>query len=377
MIYLDNAATTFPKPEQVYTAMDEANRNLAFNAGRGSYAAARKAAEIIDRTRRTISQLLHADSCADIVFTPSVTHAINQIVSGLCLDGNNNVYISPYEHNAVARTVYAAAIRTGCHVQMLPLGSDLKVDLERTAYQFSIFRPDFVFMSAISNVTGYILPTEVVFSLAKEYGAVTIMDAAQAVGLLDIDMARNHAGIICFAGHKTLNGPFGIGGFAIRRGLDLNGSFTGGTGSDSLNLAMPSSVPEKYEAASQNIPAYAGLLAALDCCDVTVHEAKIRELTGYAIQRLKVVPKLTLKGAYEDGSTIGILSFVMEDYTSDEIGSILADEYDIAVRTGYHCAPYIHAFLNDKASNGTVRIGLGQFNTAADIDALAGALELL
>lgn len=377
MTYLDNAATAFPKPEQVYTAMDEANRNLAFNAGRGSYAAARDAAAVIDRTRAAMSRLFHADNCADIVFTPSVTHAINQIVSGLCLDAESNVYISPYEHNAVARTMYAAAIRTGCQVRMLPLRPDLKVDLDRMAYQFSTHRPDFVFMAAISNVTGYILPTEPAFTLAKGYGAINIMDAAQAVGLIDIDMEQTHADIVCFAGHKTLNGPLGIGGFAIRHGLDLSGSFTGGTGTDSLNLAMPMSVPGKYEAASQNIPAYAGLLAALDCCDVTAHEAKVRELTDYAIRRLKDIPKLAFKGVYEDGSTLGILSFTMEDYSSDEVGSILANEYDIAVRTGYHCAPYIHAFLNDESVNGTVRVGLGPFNTVTDIDILAGVLESL
>lgn len=375
MLYLDNAATTFPKPEYVYQAIDEANRRLSFNAGRGSYMAAKDAAEVIDKTRLAMSQLLHANGCADIVFTPSATHAINQVVSGLCIDDSSNIYVSPYEHNAVARTVHAAASRAGCQVKMLPLKPNLKVDAARMAYEFSTCRPDFVFITAISNVTGYILPTEAVFTLAKEYGAVTVMDAAQAAGLINIDMEKNHADIVCFAGHKTLNGPFGIGGFAIRHGVDLSVSFTGGTGSDSLNLDMPKHVPEKYEAASQNIPAYAGLLAALEHCDVAAHEAAIRALTDYAIRRLKNVPKLSMKGTYENGSTLGIISFIMEGYTSDEVGVILADEYDIAVRTGYHCAPYIHQFLNDESVNGTVRVGLGQFNTTDDIDALADALE--
>ena len=182
MIYLDNAATTFPKPEVVYTAMDHANRALAVNAGRGAYNAAKKASSIIDDTRGQIVSLFHARGIANVVFTPSVTHAMNQILNGLNLNRESTVYISPYEHNAVARTVHLLQNRVGFGVELLPLQEDLRVDIERTQYMFTEKTPTVVVMNALSNVTGYILPVADVFYAAKKYGAITIMDAAQAAG---------------------------------------------------------------------------------------------------------------------------------------------------------------------------------------------------
>lgn len=216
MIYLDNAATTFPKPERVYTALETANRELSFNAGRGSYKAARAASAIIDDTKNRLLSLFHATGYADIVFTPSVTHALNQVLNGLDLTGNSVIYVSPYEHNAVARTVYQLSVNSGASVKMLPLTKDLQIDLEKAKYQFSINSPSVVILNALSNVTGYILPVAEIFLMAKEYGAITVLDAAQAAGLIDLDMPALNADVLCFAGHKTLMGPFGIGGFLIK-----------------------------------------------------------------------------------------------------------------------------------------------------------------
>lgn len=377
MIYLDNAATTFPKPAEVYDAMDKANRAMSFNAGRGGYEAARVSARLIDDVRSKISALLHAEKCADVVFTPSVTHALNQIAWGMPMGEQTVIYLSPYEHNAVARVIQAVSHEKGCKVKLLPLTSDLKIDLDRVNYEFSRGKPSYVFASAISNVTGYILPVMEIFKAAQKCNAVTVLDAAQAAGLLPIDMEQIAADFVCFAGHKTLSGPFGAAGFAIRRGVELKPLFAGGTGSDSLNLDMPLSAPGKYEASSPNIVALAGLDAALQVNDVRTHFETIQKLTQYAITQLSALSHIHMKGVYEDGGTLGILSLVVEGYLSDEVGQILAEEYDIAVRTGYHCAPYIHDFLGDKPYHGTVRIGLGQFNTKEDIDAVVGALGSL
>lgn len=377
MIYLDNAATTFPKPVEVYDAMDKANRTMAFNAGRGSYAAARAAAQMVDEVRSKISTLLHADACADVVFTPSVTHAFNQIAWSMPIDAQSIIYASPYEHNAVARVLHAISREKGCKVKLLPLASDLKIDMDRVNYAFSVENPSYVFASAVSNVTGYILPAEEIFHAAKKFGAVTLLDAAQAAGLLPIDIERMAVDFACFAGHKTLNGPFGAAGFSIRHGVEMIPLFAGGTGSDSLNLDMPTSAPGRYEAASPNIVALAGLNAALQINNVEKHLETIQNLTQYAIKRLSELSNIQLKGVYEDGDTLGILSLVVDGYPSDEVGQLLAEEYDIAVRTGYHCAPYIHDFLEDKPYHGTVRIGLGQFNTKMDIDAVVEALDSL
>ncbi len=377
MIYLDNAATTFPKPERVYTALETANRELSFNAGRGSYKAARAASAIIDDTKNRLLSLFHATGYADIVFTPSVTHALNQVLNGLDLTGNSVIYVSPYEHNAVARTVYQLSVNSGASVKMLPLTKDLQIDLEKAKYQFSINSPSVVILNALSNVTGYILPVAEIFLMAKEYGAITVLDAAQAAGLIDLDMPALNADVLCFAGHKTLMGPFGIGGFLIKHGITLKKVLTGGTGSASLTLDMPEEAPGRYEASSTNVVAIAGLNASLKGLDINEHRKTLRELTEYLLEALNSIPSVNLMGAFDTDKTLGIVSFVVEGYQSDEVGIILDDEYDIAVRTGYHCAPYIHDYLGDKPYHGTIRIGIGQFNTKEDIDALISAIKSL
>lgn len=377
MIYLDNAATTFPKPERVYTALETANRELSFNAGRGSYKAARAASAIIDDTKNRLLSLFHATGYADIVFTPSVTHALNQVLNGLDLTGNSVIYVSPYEHNAVARTVYQLSVNSGASVKMLPLTKDLQIDLEKAKYQFSINSPSVVILNALSNVTGYILPVAEIFLMAKEYGAITVLDAAQAAGLIDLDMPALNADVLCFAGHKTLMGPFGIGGFLIKHGITLKKVLTGGTGSASLTLDMPEEAPGRYEASSTNVVAIAGLNASLKGLDINEHRKTLRELTEYLLEALNGIPSVNLMGTFDTDKTLGIISFVVEGYQSDEVGIILDDEYDIAVRTGYHCAPYIHDYLGDKPYHGTIRIGIGQFNTKEDIDALISAIKSL
>lgn len=377
MIYLDNAATTFPKPEEVYIALDAANRTLSFNAGRGSYRAARDASAIIDNTKKQLLSLLHATGYADVIFSPSVTHAINQVLNGLDLNGDSVIYVSPYEHNAVARTVYQLSVNIGASVEMLPLAEDLQIDLEKAKYLFSVKAPSVLILNALSNVTGYILPVAELFVMAKEYGATTVLDAAQAAGLIDLDMPVLNADILCFAGHKTLMGPFGIGGFLIKHGITLKKVLTGGTGSASLNLDMPDDAPGRYEASSPNIVAISGLNASLKSLDIDAHRKTVCELTEYLLDALGDIPTVNLMGAYDTDKTLGIVSFVVEGYESDEVGAILDDEYGIAVRTGYHCAPYIHEYLGDKPYHGTIRVGIGQFNTKADIDALINAIDSL
>lgn len=377
MIYLDNAATTFPKPQDVYAALDEANRKLAFNAGRGAYRAAREAAAIVDNTKRQLLSLFHATGYADVVFTPSVTHAINQVLAGLDLPSGSVIYISPYEHNAVARTVHQLSENKDVIVEMLPLTDDLQIDLEKTKYQFSIKAPNIILLNALSNVTGYILPVSELFLMAKDYDAITILDSAQAAGLIDLDMPELNTDVLCFAGHKTLMGPFGIGGFLLKRGVTLKKVFTGGTGSASLTLDMPDTAPGRYEASSPNIVAIAGLNASLAVLNVKCHRKIVSELTEYLLEALKNITSVKVMGAYGSDKTLAIVSFVVEGYESDDVGTILDDEYNIAVRTGYHCAPYIHDFLGDKPYHGTVRVGLGQFNTKENIDALVSAIESL
>ena len=375
MIYLDNAATTYPKPENVYREMDDISRRYAVNAGRGSYKAAQKAVKVIDDTRAALLRLLHAEGLADIVFTTSVTQALNIILAGLDLKEKDVIYISPYEHNAVVRTLHMLQKNIGFSVREMPLTKTLEIDMGRLKYDFAEKNPFAVIVTAVSNVTGYQLPVCDIFQLAKKYNAITITDAAQAAGLIDMNFEKIQADVICFAGHKTLYGPFGIAGFAIKKGMELKQTFAGGTGTHSLSPEMPKNVPERYEAGSYNVVAMKGLYTALESLKQDEHYRKISELTKYAIDALEGVPSIKILGQTEE--QIGIISIVVEGYSSDEIGRILDEEYDIAVRTGYHCAPIIHKNLHDEEYNGTVRIGIGYFNTKEDINRLVEALNEL
>ena len=375
MIYLDNAATSFPRPEAVCAEMDRVNRTLSVNAGRGGYKAAREASEIIYDTKKKLAELFHCDGKADVVLTPSVTQAFNQVLNGLDISENTVIYITAYEHNAIARTMESIRQRTGCTVCLIPMEEKtLEIDLKKTEYLFHEKNPDIVISTVISNVTGYMLPVKDLFELAKQHHAITIADAAQAAGLIDIDLDEIKADIIGFAGHKTLCGPFGIGGFIIRKDVSLKCILTGGTGSDSLNLSMPQSAPGRYEAGSENIVAIAGLHAALEWLSANQHMEHIKELTNYLIDGLSKNPDVTV---FAVNQQLGIVSFIVEGYDSGDVGQILDDEFDIAVRTGYHCAPYIHKYLQDIPYAGTVRVGIGPFNTKEDIDTFIEAVESL
>lgn len=374
MVYLDNAATTFPKPESVYVAMDEMNRKGAVNAGRGSYRLAQDASKLISDTKSKLRQLVHVDALAAVVFSPSITIAINQIVNGLDLRKKAVVYVSPYEHNAVARSIFGLSKKLELMVKEIPLNDDLEIDIEKMKYEFSKDKPEAVFCTHVSNVTGYVLPIKEIFSEAKKHGSINIMDSAQSMGLIEIRADLIDVDLIGFAGHKTLYGPFGIGGFINVAGVNLRSFITGGTGSDSLNLEMPTGNESRYESSSSNIVAIAGLNAALSCLNQGEHLAYEKKMTNYFIEKFSSIKEVKMYLPENRENHVGIVSMTLDGISSEDIGVILDEDFDIAVRTGYHCAPYIHKYLKDEGTLGTVRIGLGQFSTSEDIDKLYSAI---
>ena len=374
-IYLDNAATTFPKSEAVYKAMDDANRRFAVNAGRGSYKLAREANAIIDDTKERLLRLVSASSTSKVVFTSSITISLNMILQGITWQKGDIVYVSPYEHNAVARTLEKLKNDFQIVVKLMPLTEEFDINLPLLESLFITDRPKCVCCTGVSNVTGYILPTKEIFKAAKECGAITILDSAQSLGL--IEQKLDDIDFLAFAGHKTLYGPFGIGGFIDNSGVKLKQVIVGGTGSNSLILSMPEETPNRYESSSPNIVAIAGLNAALEELDVNHNFKFEKELTEYAIEKLEEISNIRIYKSQKMDSQIGIISFNIRNsgLSADDIGNILDEEFGIAVRTGYHCAPYIHNLLGDIEYSGTVRIGLGKFNTREHIDALCDALE--
>ena len=311
MIYLDNAATTFPKPESVYAAMDKINREGAVNSGRGAYKLAQSASNLITETKAKLRQLVHVDASTPVVFSPSITIAINQIVNGIYLRQKAVVYVSPYEHNAVARSLQDLAKKKKIVIKELPLDDGLEIDIEKMKYQFSKNKPEAVFCTHISNVTGYILPVETIFKEAKKHGSLTILDSAQSLGLLDIRANLIDADIIAFTGHKTLYGPFGIGGFINVSSIKLEPFITGGTGSDSLNLEMPSGMESRYESASTNIIAVAGLNAALNDLNQKKHYSHEKKLTDYLVEKLKIVNGVSIYLYRNTEKQVGIISITI------------------------------------------------------------------
>ena len=374
MIYLDNAATTFPKPEVVYEAMDKMNREGAVNAGRGSYKLAHEASKLIQDTKQLIRDLVHVDASASVVFVPSITIAMNQIIYGLQIRDNAVVYVSPYEHNAVARPLYELSKKKNIQIKELPINDSLEIDIEKMKYDFIKDNPEYVFCTHISNVTGYILPIEEIFRESKKYNCINVLDSAQSLGLIDIRADMLTVDIIAFAGHKTLYGPLGRGGFINLSGVILDTYITGGTGSDSLNLNMPKDKEGRYEAASCNVVAVAGLNAAIKDIIIKDFFDHEKELSDYMIEKLEKVQGIKLFLPDDLEKHIGIVSFCIEDMNSNDVGIILDEDFDIAVRTGYHCAPFIHKYLRDEKYNGTVRVGFSQFNTKEDIDKLVEAI---
>ncbi len=389
MIYFDNAATTYPKPECVYEQMDMINRSLAFNAGRGSYALVQQSANIIDNLRKELLRMVNASNVAEVVLSSSATFALNQIIGGLGIEKGQYIYISPYEHNAVVRTIYNQRVfrdeNRGAdreadsfknHIIVMPLKTDGSIDMDRLRYEFSVHAPSYIFMTHVSNVTGCILPIEEIAAAAKEYGAVVTVDGSQALGLVPFDMAQPAVDFYVFAGHKTPYGPLGIGGFFIRNGRKLDTFIAGGTGSDSLNVRMPDTGTVRYEPASPNVVAAAGLLAAIKGVDNTEIKARLEKelsLTHYMVDKLQKLSNVKLYLPSADRH-VGIVALNVRGYKASEVGMILDADYNIAVRTGYHCAPLVHEFLDDREYLGVVRASLSMFTTTDEIDALCGAL---
>lgn len=370
MIYLDNAATSFPKPQIVYQEMDKATRTLSFNAGRGHYKEADRAFEVVEEARKYLCEQANA---SNLIFSASATHSLNQIVSGYTYQKGDIIYCSPYDHNAIARTLYAHSKKYGFKVKQIPLKKDLTVDIDQLALDCALERPKMIYCTHVSNVTGYVLPIEQIGEIAAKYQSIFVVDGAQAFGIVPINLKKYHIDYYVFAGHKTLHGPFGIGGFLTNE-CTINPSFFGGTGTDSLNLEMPTSGSIRYEPSSPNVPAIAAMYAGAKWTfdhNVLKHEA---DLYNYARSQLESISDVIVYQPLTENMS-GIISFNIRGMNCNDAADILAQDYDIALRSGYHCAPYIHDYLGTKMFNGCLRASFGYFVTKEDIDQFIDAVD--
>ena len=375
MAYFDNAATTFPKPECMYDYMNQYYRNNGGSYGRGENDFSISAKGLVEQTRLLIQRLLHCPA-KQIVFQPSATVSLNIIIQGVISNGATNIYISPFEHNAVTRVLHHFESKGKIKVHTLTVAKDLTFDLQRIKFQFDDVEPDFVIMSHASNVLGVIAPFEDVFTLAKKYNATTLLDMAQTAGLVDADVGQEIVDFAVFAGHKTMYGPTGISGFAMKPSYELEPVLFGGTGFDSANQDMPSALPERFEIGTMNSQAVAGLYAALQWIEemgVSVLYEREKENRNRLIDLLNSYDFMKVMGDSEKANYVGIVSCVIDGISSDTAGQLFS-ERKIAVRTGLHCAPLAHKFLGTFPA-GTIRFSTGYFTTDEDFEALRQVLD--
>lgn len=372
MIYLDNAATTYPKPESVYKAMNYAQESLSFNAGRGLYKQANECNKIISQARTVLASFCNADP-NEVVFLSSATEALNLIINGLGISEGGFVYITPFEHNSIVRPLYNLKKQIDFNIVILPFDKKTwKPDLDKIQNMFAINKPFAIFSSQISNVTGLTIDYDPIFKLGKQYGSTNVLDAAQGYGIIEV--IKDNADFVVYAGHKSLYGPFGVGGFITLSDKKLNITKSGGNGSDTLNHDMPISGYARYECGSPNVPAIYGLLEGMKWIKEHDIKSKEIELTRYMIDELSKLDNVHLFLPEDKETVFGIVSLAVDGYKADDVGDILSNDFDIAVRTGYHCAPFIHEFINSKLNGGTVRISIGCFSTKKNINDFIFAL---
>lgn len=404
MAYFDNAATTFPKPQCVYDFMDSFYRNNGGSAGRGSHALSLGAGKLISDTRKRLQEILHCQN-KEIIFTPTATIALNMILQGVIASATLNnlnrnadgersrtVYISPFEHNAVTRVLNHFEQKGSIKVNVLPVQKNLSYDFTEIESLFKKDKPDLLVVSHASNVIGLVQPVEKLCLLAKKFDCVTVLDMAQTAGLVDLTVGLETIDFAVFAGHKTLYGPTGISGFAMKADFDLAPVLFGGTGYESANQDMPKDIPQRYEMGTLNISGIAGLYAAsgwiletgIDEIWTREHEHRkcLLEILG-KYDFVKVVGNchtdsrfLTKSQSLEqEVKYAGIVSCLIEGLPSDTAASVFSEQ-NIAVRSGLQCAPLAHKTLGTFPA-GTVRFSTGYFTSEEDFAELGRAMEYL
>ena len=375
MAYFDNAATTFPKPEAVYKSMDLFQRHTGGSFGRGNYGFSASMKGVVDDTRLKIADLFHCPA-KEVVFEPSATISLNIIIQGIIRQGAKNIYISPFEHNAVTRTLHYYENLGQIKVTQLHVTPNLEFDLQRIRFQFEENRPDLVILSHASNVIGLIAPVDVICREAKAYGAITVLDMAQSAGLVDCDLSKDYFDFAVFAGHKTLLGPTGISGFVMKPDFNLEPVFFGGTGFESANQDMPRSLPERFEFGTLNTVGIVGLNASIKwILEQGINAIAQKESSNRKtlIELLSSYDFISLVGNVDGKDYIGIVSCLLQGISSDTAGQLFS-ERNISVRTGLHCAPLAHQFLKTYPS-GTIRFSVNCFTNADDFMELQTALN--
>lgn len=367
MTYFDNAATTFPKPEIVYTKVMEAMKDYGANPGRSGHKLALKINRGIYDTRVSLAQLFNTESPMNLIFTFNCTESLNLGIKGVLKPGDH-VITTSMEHNSVLRPikyleqfgVESTIVKANClgEIDIEDIKSSIKANTK------------LIVTTHISNLTGTIMPIKEIGDIAKENGILYLVDAAQSAGVYSIDVTTMNIDMIAFPGHKGLLGPQGTGGLYIKEGIEVQEVFQGGTGSLSESLIQPDMNPDRYESGTPNGPGIIGLGAGVEYINsrgidhIRKHE---EQLTKYFIEEVSKISGIKLYGPCDINRQGAVVSLNIKDYDSSEIAYILDEQYDIMVRPGLHCAPLAHKTIGT-LDQGVVRFSFSPFNTLEEIE---------
>ncbi|WP_417391794.1 aminotransferase class V-fold PLP-dependent enzyme [Gimesia sp.] len=380
LIYLDNAATSFPKPDSVYAAMDAYHRNSGAPVGRGAYRKSIELQSSIDQCRKLAAKLLGAARPEEIAFTFNGTDSLNTIIHGVLKPGDH-VITSDVEHNSVLRPLQTLKDRWGLETTIVP--ADQTGLVEPQAFQNAIRKNTrLIILNHASNVTGTIQPVNDVGDIARNAGALFLVDAAQSAGHLPLNVAEMPIDFLACPGHKGLLGPLGTGLVYVRSDLvdQVQSLRQGGTGTRSEEETQPVSMPERFESGNHNAPGLIGLRAALEYVlelGVSQFRQHEQQLTAQLLEGLQQLPGFLLPGPGAAEDRVGVVSLVSQFAEPQVLASILDENFGIQIRAGLHCAPRIHACIGSKEAGGTLRFSPGPFTTVQQIETAVAAMQEL
>jgi cysteine desulfurase family protein len=374
-IYLDNAATSYPKPEEVYKAVEEVMRNIGGSPGRAGHRMALEANRIIFKTREIIGELFNIEDSSNIIFTSNATEALNIGIKGILREGDH-VITSSIEHNSVTRPLKSLEVTGKIYVTKVMASKEGYINPKEIESSINN-KTKMIILTHASNVIGGINPIEEIGEIARRKNIIFMIDAAQTAGILPIYINRLNVDLIACPGHKSLYGPQGTGFLYIKEGLDVKPLIEGGTGGNSESESQPEDPPERYESGTMNTPGIAGLMEGIRFIlkeSVNRIRKYEEELTIRFIEGLKRIKNVTIYGPDIIEERVPLVSFNINGYDPSFIGYILDTKYDISVRAGLHCSPDAHKTIGS-FPYGTVRVSFSYFNRLEDVEYALMALR--
>jgi cysteine desulfurase family protein len=377
IIYLDNAASSWPKPPEVLEAMKECLEEYAANPGRGGHTMAIRASRVLFEARKNLAKLFRIPNPNDIFFYMNTSQALNQAIKGLLRPGDH-VITTGLEHNSVRRPLEFLKRTIGIEISYLENDPDGTLDMSKLSKSIRE-KTRLIVTAHASNLLGTLMPIEKIGEIAKEHGCLLLVDAAQTAGIIPIDVQKMNIDMLAFPGHKALYGPQGTAGLYVHPTIDLVPLIHGGTGSKSEEIDQPSTRPDRYETGTPNTVGIAGLNAALKFIHRTgLEEIHNREqkLIEQILQGLLQTPNVEVYGLRTIEERVGVIAFNVKGLDASEVAFILDQQYGIAVRSGYHCTPLGHMTART-TSMGAVRASVSYFTSNEEVDKFLQAIKEL